>query len=585
VAPRAGGRDHRRLRRLIGHALAAAAQGEAAGRAATWVIEQLQLGAAAAGTPAAGEVGAIAYDPGARSAALSGGIDSLLRDQWRRAGTQAVLTLDAPPLGVPEDEPPVAPATTTTTTTTTTVVPTTTTAPPPSTTVGPTSTATTATVPAVAGATAAADDDAEELAVTGSSTAAMVVAGSLLLLAGAAALAGGRVGRRAGLGIVAVLGGFGASALGAPREAGATAVALRAAVVGSEGACPSTDGVTVVVDFAGLGGGVHVRCAPGSPASGFDALDRAGIAYDTALRSGGFLCRIAGKPATDPCIDPSPASAHWSYWLAERGGSWCYSSLGAGNRRPPQGTVEGWSFVQGSGAADARPPAADPPAAVTGAGTLAAADCDRSATAPTTPPVIAAPVTPAAAAPPAGQPTAGSGPPPADPVAGLPPDGGTGADDPAPGAGGSTTGAPGDPAVTTSIVPSDTAAPPATDVSTPAGSATFPGAGDAETAAARRSAQEASTVDLSDGGRNGGAGPFGTVAAAGGAAALLAGAVVLRRRRDRPQDDTTAPDAESEGSVTAGSPDVPEPLGALATVPGSCSADADPDPDPAQPSP
>jgi hypothetical protein len=44
-------------------------------------------------------------------------------------------------------------------------------------------------------------------------------------------------------------------------------------------------------------------------------------------------------------------------------------------------------------------------------------------------------------------------------------------------------------------------------------------------------------VDLSDSGRTGGAGPFGTVAAFGGAAALLAGAVVLRRRRDRPQED------------------------------------------------
>ena len=47
---------------------------------------------------------------------------------------------------------------------------------------------------------------------------------------------------------------------------------------GANGPCPGTTGVTVVVDFQGLGGGIVTRCATGSPASGFAALKAVGFA-------------------------------------------------------------------------------------------------------------------------------------------------------------------------------------------------------------------------------------------------------------------------------------------------------------------
>jgi hypothetical protein len=402
----------------------------------------------------------------------------------------------------------------------------------------------------VAGATLDAEGAGEELAVTGTTTGPMLVVGIVLLLAGSALMGAGRAGRtglrgrrvaagRTGrlLGALVLLGGLGVAVLGSPPTADASATRPPLATAGSEGPCPSADGVTVVVDFGPLGGGVHVRCAPGAPASGFDALGRAGIAYDTALRSSGFLCRIAGEPVADPCIDPSPASAHWSYWLAERGGAWCYSNLGAGNRRPPQGTVEGWAFVQGSGAADARPPATAPPAAVKGAGGLAGTDCDRTASAPTAPPVTAPPVVPAAAAPPVGQPPAGAGALPSGPATTLPYGGRTDGN-PSPGSGGSAASTPSTPTDApdaTTSVPGDTLAPPVTDDPALTGSAAA--TTDDLEAGAGAAADQASSVDLSDSGRSGGTGPFGTAVAVGGAAALLAGAVVLRRRRDRPQED------------------------------------------------
>lgn len=143
----------------------------------------------------------------------------------------------------------------------------------------------------------------------------------------------------------------------------ATGVAVPAAPAAQaqewyDGPCVDDVGVTVVIDFQELGGGVNVRCAPRSVRSGLDALDAAGIAWEGTLRFPGFVCRIAGKPGTDreACGNTPPASAYWGYWLAARGGTWCYSNLGPANRTPPAGTVEGWSF-----ALDRAPPEVPPP--------------------------------------------------------------------------------------------------------------------------------------------------------------------------------------------------------------------------------
>lgn len=157
-----------------------------------------------------------------------------------------------------------------------------------------------------------------------------------------------------------------------------------------DGPCAPDDavGVTVVVDFQELGGGVNVRCTGRSPSDGADALDAAGIAWQGVVRWGrGFVCRIAGKPADDPCIDTPPASAYWGYWIAPRGGSWCYSDKGVLNRRPPPGGVEGWSFSLDRDGSTSPPPRVIPPTAAPGAPTGAppSGDCDPTGgTVPTT---------------------------------------------------------------------------------------------------------------------------------------------------------------------------------------------------------
>ncbi|RDI23779.1 hypothetical protein [Lentzea flaviverrucosa] len=142
------------------------------------------------------------------------------------------------------------------------------------------------------------------------------------------------------------------------------ALALVAAFVPVPAFAAGCDGVTVVVDYRGLGGGVQQGCAPGTPASGVAALTAAGFGYTYASRQAGFVCRIGGRPGTDAdkCVNASPATAYWSYWHAPAGGSWSYSNQGAATYVPARGTVEGWAFGAGEQPGIAPPAAPAPPA-------------------------------------------------------------------------------------------------------------------------------------------------------------------------------------------------------------------------------
>lgn len=140
---------------------------------------------------------------------------------------------------------------------------------------------------------------------------------------------------------------------------GLTPIGTRA---GLAGACPTAQGVTVVVDYQDLGGVTETRCATGAQPSGLAALENAGFTVTGTQRWGkAFVCRINGKPtaATEPCIDTPPANAYWSYWHAPNAGTWTYSSLGAGSYVPAQGSWEGWSFSKN------KTPTTNPPPRVT----------------------------------------------------------------------------------------------------------------------------------------------------------------------------------------------------------------------------
>lgn len=151
--------------------------------------------------------------------------------------------------------------------------------------------------------------------------------------------------------------------------------AANAQPTGTPGFCPTDDGVTVVVDFGDLGGGVVVRCATGSTErDGLEALQDAGFDVEGVQRYGsGMACRIEGRPAADEelsiggrdgyreaCIDTPPAAAYWSYWSADDGGEWDYSQWGLRNRAAINGGFEGWSYSLSRTTGDPPAPRIDP---------------------------------------------------------------------------------------------------------------------------------------------------------------------------------------------------------------------------------
>jgi hypothetical protein len=116
-------------------------------------------------------------------------------------------------------------------------------------------------------------------------------------------------------------------------------------------ACSGTTGVTVVVDFTKLGGGITVACDPTDPATGIAALKGAGFTVTGTKRYGlAFVCRINGKPnaTQDPCVVTPPATKYWSYWHASRHGKWTFSTVGALSYNPKPNTVEGWAYGAGT---------------------------------------------------------------------------------------------------------------------------------------------------------------------------------------------------------------------------------------------
>jgi hypothetical protein len=168
--------------------------------------------------------------------------------------------------------------------------------------------------------------------------------------------------------------------------AGWLAGGVATAPAASAAACSGSTGVTVVVDFAALGGGIRVGCAAGSPSSGLDALQAAGFSYTTVPGQFGFVCQINLLPP-DPCNGVPPPNLYWSYWHAQRGGSWTYSSEGAGTFTPPPGSVEGWAFGAGKQpgiappARPAPPPTTSTPRPTTAAPTTARPTTTRPTTA------------------------------------------------------------------------------------------------------------------------------------------------------------------------------------------------------------
>lgn len=142
-----------------------------------------------------------------------------------------------------------------------------------------------------------------------------------------------------------------AAALGSPLLNPAPAAAA---------ACGGATGVTVVVEYNGLGGGADLDCvAEGGGDTASSLFPAAGHPLTYAQRQPGYVCRVDGVPTSDPCVNTSPASAYWAlYWTDGTSGTWNYSTLGVGSLRVPDGGSV--AFVWDDQAGDVRPTTAAP---------------------------------------------------------------------------------------------------------------------------------------------------------------------------------------------------------------------------------
>lgn len=116
--------------------------------------------------------------------------------------------------------------------------------------------------------------------------------------------------------------------------------------------CEDPSGVTVVVDFTEVGGGIETGCAVSDFETGRTALEAAGFTLTDSQP--GLICAINSLP--DPCPETFEGS-FWSYWYGEPGGEWASYMTGADTSSPAPDQVEGWRYNDGSAGPGIAPPA------------------------------------------------------------------------------------------------------------------------------------------------------------------------------------------------------------------------------------
>lgn len=116
------------------------------------------------------------------------------------------------------------------------------------------------------------------------------------------------------------------------------------------GLCSGT-GVSVVVDFGALGGGIRTGCDASGNRNAAKAFSSTGHPLTYAQRQPGFVCRVDGAPASDPCVNTSPSDAYWGLYWSDGTSGWKYSTLGVDSLTVPAGGSVAFSWQDG-GTAD-----------------------------------------------------------------------------------------------------------------------------------------------------------------------------------------------------------------------------------------
>ena len=124
-------------------------------------------------------------------------------------------------------------------------------------------------------------------------------------------------------------------------------------------ACSNDAGVTVVVDFKQLGGGLDQDCVP-DEGTAADLFEAAGHTLAN-VQNQAFVCRVDGLPDADQesCARTPPANKYWGLWWSDgTSGTWTYSSQGAYSLDVPDGGAV--AFAWNNTSTSAKPGVAPP---------------------------------------------------------------------------------------------------------------------------------------------------------------------------------------------------------------------------------
>ena len=126
----------------------------------------------------------------------------------------------------------------------------------------------------------------------------------------------------------------------------ASGLVLQSQIPAAAAGCSGSSGVTVVVDYHQLGGGLQQACdADGGGKVASTVFPDSGFPLTYVQRQPGFVCRVAGAPSSDPCVNTPPASAYWSLWWSDgKSGTWSYASTGVGSLTVPDGGYIAFSW-------------------------------------------------------------------------------------------------------------------------------------------------------------------------------------------------------------------------------------------------
>jgi hypothetical protein len=131
----------------------------------------------------------------------------------------------------------------------------------------------------------------------------------------------------------------------------ATAALPAAPAAASVASCAPGHGVTVVVEFNQLGGDdVHVCDETGGGRTATRLLEDSGLSLTYVQRQPGFVCRVSGVPAQDPCVNTPPDDAYWSLWWSDGSSdTWRYATTGVDSLQVPEGgsVALAWDGDQG----------------------------------------------------------------------------------------------------------------------------------------------------------------------------------------------------------------------------------------------